>query len=485
MSSFGSTEVFSIRLTPLMGGPQEEDPSAAATWVGMELWVNGVNLLKHSHDSTGTVHDQVNWPAIYLTRWLVRKWRGFFCDQRWPLPGHWRNALEVGEVLDRHLLDSEEVGDEPRVEDLLSTRDLFMSSHCVTSGAGGSLFPEVYFARDGERVSVAWRTSLTSNGAWFRQNDGETDIPATAFLDVATQFVRWCHGQIQHLQHPIPQADTREMALWLDYVSTLEAAEDSLFGYMGIDRSGPRREDVGRALRLPAAWGSVAAAFDPSTVGAAVVFRALAPVLGVDDILGLLERLEEVQPRPEVGRRLDEVGRSLPSWRRDVADFEQGYMVAQHLRERLGNSERYLDIHGLLTGWNVQVEEIRLADPMIDGGAIWTDDRGPLVFLNPESEKTKTPWGRRMVLAHELCHLLQDRGRSRALRIVSTPWAPPLMERRANAFAAELLLPKRGMIKEMGIPQAFPDERSLRRLMSKFRVGRTTCERHISNRFRF
>jgi len=216
-----------------------------------------------------------------------------------------------------------------------------------------------------------------------------------------------------------------------------------------------------------------------------VVFRALAPVLGVDDILDLLGRLEESHPGHEAGRTMDGVRRALPSGSRDNADFEQGYVLARHLREQLGNADRYLDIEELLTRWGVQIDEIPLGDPMIDGGAIWTGEKGPLLFLNPNSEKTKAPWGRRMVLAHELCHLLHDRGRSGSLKIVSTPWAPPLMERRANAFAAELLLPKRGMIAEMGIPQSFPDERLIKRLTRKFRVGRTTCERHVSNRFRF
>lgn len=57
------------------------------------------------------------------------------------------------------------------------------------------------------------------------------------------------------------------------------------------------------------------------------------------------------------------------------------------------------------------------------------------------SPRATTPWGERMVLAHELCHLLIDRHQARPLKILSGPWAPPLLERRANAFAAELLLP--------------------------------------------
>jgi Zn-dependent peptidase ImmA (M78 family) len=47
----------------------------------------------------------------------------------------------------------------------------------------------------------------------------------------------------------------------------------------------------------------------------------------------------------------------------------------------------------------------------------------------------------RFTLAHELCHLLFDREMGQRLAIVSGPWAPRNIERRANAFAAMFLMP--------------------------------------------
>ena len=46
---------------------------------------------------------------------------------------------------------------------------------------------------------------------------------------------------------------------------------------------------------------------------------------------------------------------------------------------------------------------------------------------------------RRFTLAHELCHLIHDRGYGARLAIASGPWAPADVEQRANAFAAMLL----------------------------------------------
>lgn len=88
-----------------------------------------------------------------------------------------------------------------------------------------------------------------------------------------------------------------------------------------------------------------------------------------------------------------------------------------------------------------------------------------------------------MTLAHELCHLLVDRSKAAPLMIASTPWAPAEIERRANAFAAELLLPRAGMVKEAGDLLARGDVEGARdRLKRTFKVGDTVCRHQLRNR---
>ncbi len=88
-----------------------------------------------------------------------------------------------------------------------------------------------------------------------------------------------------------------------------------------------------------------------------------------------------------------------------------------------------------------------------------------------------------MVLAHEFCQLIVDRRQAVPLGILSGLGAPPVVERRANAFAAELLLPLRGMVETVGWPWRTPDEDMIAGLMSKFGVGHTTCLERLVNRF--
>ena len=65
---------------------------------------------------------------------------------------------------------------------------------------------------------------------------------------------------------------------------------------------------------------------------------------------------------------------------------------------------------------------------------------------------------RRFTLAHELCHLLVDRDKGARLAIVSGPWAPLDVERRANAFAAALLMPEAAVAKAVAHATASIDE---------------------------
>jgi Zn-dependent peptidase ImmA (M78 family) len=64
-------------------------------------------------------------------------------------------------------------------------------------------------------------------------------------------------------------------------------------------------------------------------------------------------------------------------------------------------------------------------------------------------------------VAHELCHILYDRGYGNSLAIASGPWAPPAVEKRANAFAAMLLMPRsllRERIAHLARPLTTPED---------------------------
>jgi Zn-dependent peptidase ImmA (M78 family) len=124
--------------------------------------------------------------------------------------------------------------------------------------------------------------------------------------------------------------------------------------------------------------------------------------------------------------------------------FAQGYKLAGWLRAIPGIStaEGRVDPDNLLASLGVEVSEADLGWPEIDAVACWSSDHGPAVRYNSVGRHAQGESGRRTTLAHELCHLLVDRGAAMPLAEVLGGRTPIIPEKRANAFAAELLLPR-------------------------------------------
>ncbi len=483
MIVFGDKRTFAFTVRGLAGAPEESDPSAAATWAELQLWVDGENLTRHAVTSMQRVEDGLSWPAVYVARWLVGGWDRIFHQHRWALPG-FRNVREVCVELNRRVADAIDTDDEEMEAKLIDERDEFVASHSLVAASAGGLVPDVYFGRDGARMSVSVGPSRTHPSTWFLHEALERDVPAALFFDAVRGLVKWVRDQLDGLEAPVAKRDRSAFERWLAQADSPEAAESSLAGYAGLPRATLRSLfEQSFDFELPSDWRLKGAAFDPSTSSVAVVFRALSPWMSVDDVRKLLEHLRGVPARTEAAKLLREYGARI-TVSSERTDYQQGYDAAVAVREIIGNVDRRLDIESMLATWGLAVCEIAISDSHIDGGVTWDDAHGPMLFVNSNSERAGTKWGRRMVLAHELCHLLLDRRSAHPLRIVSGEWTSPVIERRANAFAAELLLPKAGVLRMCPTMYRLPPDSEQHALMNEFGVGSTTLLEHLQNRFR-
>ena len=102
-----------------------------------------------------------------------------------------------------------------------------------------------------------------------------------------------------------------------------------------------------------------------------------------------------------------------------------------------------MEIEEIFNLCGIGVEEISLESELVDAVACWGPKHGPVVWLNTSSKRTTAAGGRRATLAHEFCHLLADRTGALPLADVVNGNVPKWVEQRAEAFAAELLLPRR------------------------------------------
>ncbi|MDG0026643.1 ImmA/IrrE family metallo-endopeptidase [Trinickia sp. Y13] len=121
--------------------------------------------------------------------------------------------------------------------------------------------------------------------------------------------------------------------------------------------------------------------------------------------------------------------------------FSSGYAAAEFVRETLGRDRRVrFEIETVFAELGIDVTPLDLGKETIDAVAVW-GTRGPCVILNLDRQHI-SPERTRMTLAHELGHLVLDRAGGLPFCEVLGGTVDDFMERRANAFAAELLLPR-------------------------------------------
>lgn len=128
--------------------------------------------------------------------------------------------------------------------------------------------------------------------------------------------------------------------------------------------------------------------------------------------------------------------------------FESGYVAADYFKNSSADARRkFVDIRELLRRLGVEVVDIDFGTNLIDAVALW-GARGPCIMLNTGRAHADHDKRTRMTLAHELAHLLVDRKGGLPFCEVLGGQVDDFVERRANAFAAELLLPRASVVYE-------------------------------------
>jgi hypothetical protein len=157
--------------------------------------------------------------------------------------------------------------------------------------------------------------------------------------------------------------------------------------------------------------------------------------------------------------------------------FAQGYWIANWLRSALGLAPHEpVDPLQLLTDWGVVVGAVDLGDGALEAIAAWGPRHGPTVLHRPVCDQSPgdgRPYPQtrlRATLAHEICHLLVDRQRALPVADVLGGASPEYPEKRARAFAAELLLPRKTAAAAVRDEQSL--DKAVATLRARFQVSR-------------
>ncbi|MBC7377008.1 MAG: ImmA/IrrE family metallo-endopeptidase [Burkholderiaceae bacterium] len=129
----------------------------------------------------------------------------------------------------------------------------------------------------------------------------------------------------------------------------------------------------------------------------------------------------------------------LPAAKSRWDAIQQGQRVAAQERQRLGmGASPVHDLVDVLETQGVRTGMVSLPDN-ISGLTLWDTGIGIFVVINQDHPALR----RRFSLAHEYAHVLIDRDRSGAISRAEN--RAELLEVRANAFAAELMMPAEGV----------------------------------------
>ena len=215
------------------------------------------------------------------------------------------------------------------------------------------------------------------------------------------------------------------------------------------------------------------------------MFGSLAPNVGEQDILPLAQAMVDLSSSEGESAMLAAMSRSVPISVFDSPLWAQGYDLAETLHEDLDlefAQGASVDIDGMIGKLGIKVASLELSDEEIRGVSMAGPDHCPGIAINQRYRPNEHDFGRRFTLAHELCHLLFDRQAGQRLALASGPWAPCDVEKRANAFAAMLLMPPSLIRRAVArLTHAIDSSEGVREAAAVLAVGILSLLHHLQN----
>jgi Zn-dependent peptidase ImmA (M78 family) len=484
----GDTSTFAIKLA-LSDDPDEGAGvtlDEAASWGSLQLWVNDTNLCLHQ--SEGELVESVHWYLLPLIEWVVSSWDPIFHEERLPN----KNAASTAEEA---LFRSHEPPlslDAEAAEAWAESWHAWWSRHNLEAGRAGGIVPSLCIRRWRDMVEISWNSRqacVLPSGVRFTQPSGVWRVPAecvagplhTVLREVAERLCEEVPNseRLKNLLDAIDALETRhaERFAWLlGFGSSLSEMSESYHALM--EDLGGLGNDEREAL-----FGSTNehALFLPS-FPAALMFGAVSPNLKPPDRVALIRQIADAYRQNETCL-VDQLSKEVPV--DSVAPWDAGYELAMNLLDALGvktETPEALALEDFIAKLGALLDTIKLEDTSIRGIAIGGKRYRSTILLNATHQTYRYPSGIRFSIAHELCHLLYDRGYAQEVALPSGPWAPLDVERRANAFAAMLLMPPGRLSAALAEGEAEPRSlKGIRDVCSRLNTSFSMTVEHMHN----
>jgi len=440
LATFGDPARFEIAV----GWTQDREPRerlpAHGGWSTGELRLTVGNYVLTRHEYGGETRDTVRWYLLPVFEWVAKHWVSLLHEERFE----WREnsaapaATAVFFGL-RRLIDAHDVSEEAAYARVHH----WWSRHALRAADSSALYPDVVIRRLMDEIEISWtarQPTHSPDGFRFALSPGAATLSIADVARPLWEMLAWavsCPPKLDmHDRDSI--AEVERLINELANLPTRDLAEAylprELFRKVEDARTDAGLED--NSLRF------TGAPFITKIDDAVLMFGGVNPDIGASDARELMRLLASQRggADSETLFALTNTSIGVPL----SAPFEEGYELAEELLVELEmpGDAMSVDIDAIVERLGIRVITKTLQTATIRGVAIAGEGYGPAILLNLESSYNSTLAGRRFTLAHELFHILYDREHARRIAHTSGPWAPPSIEKRANAFAAMLLMPR-------------------------------------------
>lgn len=459
--------------------PRERGPTHGG-WSTGELRLTVSHHILTRYQAAGGSSDSVTWYLLPIFEWIADNWVSLLHEEHFA----WREnsaapaATAVFLAL-RRLIDTDDVL--PNGESYAAAQ-AWWSRHSLRAADSSALYPDIVFRRLRDEIEVSWtarQPTHSPDGFRFELMPGIATLPVPEVAGPLWEALSWVAPAAAELplddedRQSIVRLEKRISRLRGLTTSALEAGylPEQLFRTLSDIRQKIHLRDNSRRLKRAPALEVLDAAV--------LMFGGVNPSIGRQDmntLLGLLSSRTGGKDSAELLALVDDAV-AAPAG----VPFQEGYDLADQLLEEclLPGDVSYVDVRALLAGWGVKVFERLLKTNTIRGVAIAGAGYGPTILINKTSDYNANEVGKRFTLAHELFHILYDRSLARRVSHVSGPWAPPGVEKRANAFAAMFLMPRTLLARSFA--DGVFDEKSVTAAANDMQVGISALVEHLYN----
>ena len=473
--SFGAPDRFEIAARWSTDREPRERLPLEEGWSTADLRITIGNQVLTEHGSGGQSKEYLSWYLSPIVDWLIDSWTWLFHEEgyAWVDKTGGPAAIATLSVLERTIASSSETDRE-----LYRRAQDWWRRHALRAADSSALYPDVYFRRTGDDIEISWldrQPAHAPDGFALTLLPGYATLPVRAVAEPLWQFLDWA-------TRSATAANEADKAIVESLKKRFEDLRRTPFTNLELRHIGERVQRLLESARHAVGSSHEIEVIDNIPViesfdSAVLMFGGINVDIGEPDVFRLVEFLEKQRG----GLESDALAKlaSNPANERWLPPYEEGYLLAEEVRDELGidPARLHVDINHVLNELNIRVEDVELDTDSIRGVAVAGQGFSPAILVNTQSPYNVNDAGRRFTLAHELSHILFDRTRARKLSHLSGPWASARTEKRANAFAAMFLAPAAAINRAL----ANSSESEVRSLAKRVGIGFSALVEHLYN----